>query len=532
MIRSYEHVVYIFLIVSLFFSACGTSDFYADESSYQTYETHCPIVSEDHTLNDQIISTERYSEVIQTNLTLSDALARAYLRRENITQPSESAIAEIIRNRRPVDIDWLSFTEGINPPGRVSSAELAYDAEVFFDLLRYLYGPYNYFGGDTVFDPILENIHEILNAQEYWTASAFSHILHSNLSNIIFDNHFNIDGAPFAIRASFFVGDMIFDKSENGFRTRDTNRYVAEVIGHDVHDVFRLAMDNDGEFFFAPIVTSFDTSNIEYSLSILLDDGDKKVLNLHRQNTTYMEYEEPSLKYEGDIPIVTLRRMGHLNTSPVCGGLILDEESIHFLSLADYLQDEDIIIVDIRSNFGGYGLLPHIWLFLITGEIVPNNFVSISPSIPDRDILIPAEPCYCQDNRPVYFEYLSIYIRDEKEQFLGEHHIISALPDSIVPNEKLIIMLVDGYTFSAGETFADLMLNMENTLIIGQNTFGGLISSSQRFYLPYSNIPVNMGPFHNVFDEGGFMEGVGIAPDIWVNGDALEAALSMLGKWK
>ena len=67
-----KHIVYIFLLGSLFFSACSTGG---------------------------------SDEPIQADLTLSDALARAYLRRENITQPSESAIAEIIKNRRPVDID-------------------------------------------------------------------------------------------------------------------------------------------------------------------------------------------------------------------------------------------------------------------------------------------------------------------------------------------------------------------------------------------------------------------------------------------
>jgi C-terminal processing protease CtpA/Prc len=82
---------------------------------------------------------------------------------------------------------------------------------------------------------------------------------------------------------------------------------------------------------------------------------------------------------------------------------------------------------------------------------------------------------------------------------------------------------------SAAEIFADKMLNLENTLIIGQNTAGFLIAPGNvPYYLPNSGIPFVAGIEHFMHPAGNFYEGIGIAPDVWVIGDALTAALAMV----
>ncbi|MCL2406098.1 MAG: hypothetical protein FWC92_11225, partial [Defluviitaleaceae bacterium] len=46
--------------------------------------------------------------------------------------------------------------------------------------------------------------------------------------------------------------------------------------------------------------------------------------------------------------------------------------------------------------------------------------------------------------------------------------------------------------------------------------------------LPQSRIPLQFGSGMALFPEGHFQESVGFAPDIWVSGDALTAALGLI----
>ena len=102
-------------------------------------------------------------------------------------------------------------------------------------------------------------------------------------------------------------------------------------------------------------------------------------------------------------------------------------------------------------------------------------------------------------------------------------------PGRVIPNSRLIILLVDRYSMSAAEMFAQQILNIENTLIIGQNTNGNLVASTGRtLYLPNSGIPFAAGPDLFFSTDSMWPEGVGITPDIWVIGDALAATLAML----
>jgi len=70
---------------------------------------------------------------------------------------------------------------------------------------------------------------------------------------------------------------------------------------------------------------------------------------------------------------------------------------------------------------------------------------------------------------------------------------------------------------------------MENTLVIGQNTQGALLTSgSLELFLPNSGISLRMGSAMFFQEEGTWQEGIGFAPDVWVVGDALTAALAIL----
>ena len=111
---------------------------------------------------------------------------------------------------------------------------------------------------------------------------------------------------------------------------------------------------------------------------------------------------------------------------------------------------------------------------------------------------------------------------------LGDYHFVwNHTPDRLVPSDQVIILLTDRYTASAGEGFVDFALNLENTLVIGQNTAGVAHKiGGPIFFLPHSGVPVQFGAGIMFYPEGLFAEGVGFTPDIWTSGDALDAALA------
>jgi len=74
-----------------------------------------------------------------------------------------------------------------------------------------------------------------------------------------------------------------------------------------------------------------------------------------------------------------------------------------------------------------------------------------------------------------------------------------------------------------------LAFNIENTLVIGQNTAGMLnTSGGSALFLPRSGQHISFGHFAHVHPPGHLPEGIGLTPDIWVHGDALAATFAML----
>jgi hypothetical protein len=205
-----------------------------------------------------------------------------------------------------------------------------------------------------------------------------------------------------------------------------------------------------------------------------------------------------------------------------------------FLSFAPKLHNEPVIIIDIRGNLGGNVHLGTLWLKLLTGEFIPHNFRHMG--IFDRNELIADDSENAMYHARQFAEYFDIYelyeITFPEAFWLDENHFIfGSFPDRIVPNEQLIIFLTDRNTASAGESFADLAFNMENTLIIGQNTMGSLLTGTSfpsRITLPNCGMPFNLGRGFFVHPENHLTESIGLAPDIWVQGDALSATLAML----
>jgi len=502
-------------------------------------ETYIPvdtdvIAADEHeeTTHEELPLEEPHQEEVDTLQLLLDT---ANTRRLGIGQVEEQTVRELAYSRDFTfyDLTPLMPGEWQSLPPTVTPEEAIEDVEIFFDVLRYVYGAYQYFGGDEVFEPVKEQIiKDILRDSNAIAGTEFVQLLYRHLSPIIIDHHLSIRHgssafASFGPSYSFLVSsDAFFDKSDFSFRNRENGLYITEIIGYDLVDIMRLQLDESVRHFYAPVVMRDGLSAASLMLTIVYEDGTNGELELRVPSSHRNSIAPPTvLTYIDDIPVVPLKMMLGL------GDTAQGQYSKKFLDYARLLQDEPVVILDLRTNEGGSPILPIIWMHLLSGEVVRENAILLTNW--GSGFEYPWRPW---GDTPETNKYYIPVEYGEEFSFLFHRTIVNGFPIEnfngrrIVEREQILIVLVDRSTASAGELFTDIAFNMKNTLVIGQNTFGTLTCNLSYPYLrmPNSGIILGLGRGLMLHPEGHFAEGVGYRPDVWVTGDALAAAIAML----
>jgi len=480
-------------------------------------------------------TTSEPSEALQQSMTLQDLLDMAYERRLGIYPPDTERLTQLTYGRPPNTIDVaMSFYQQPRTTRRLSADDVIRDIQLFFDILREVYGAYTYFGGDEVFLPIFDTILEELATRDYWYPDTFLPVVYNGLAPYITDNHLRI-GHHFHREYSFvssysvFASPSLFDRTDNGFRDKSNGLYVREIVGHDIDDVLRLTINQYGEFLYTPVIVDHNNHEECNCLVIVYENGEIATLQFNAaSNESRPAHREPSLEIIDGFPVVTINQMYFEHFTPES-----IERANTFMSFVDKLQDEPALIIDLRGNGGGNGHLAPRWLYNLVGEFVLSNSVGLVAESYDFysawRVPNPENPFY-QPACEVTMQRVSLPF--------GDNHVLRVHrePDIVrqmVSNDQLIIFLTSRHTASAAEDFIDMAFNMENTLVIGQNTTGALLTNLCFPWrvLPYTGTTFSLGSIVTIHaDAHNFREGVGFAPDIWVphNEDALLAALALL----
>ena len=98
-------------------------------------------------------------------------------------------------------------------------------------------------------------------------------------------------------------------------------------------------------------------------------------------------------------------------------------------------------------------------------------------------------------------------------------------------NDNLLIILTGKYTASGSEWLIDAAHNLENVLLIGENTNGTMVGSIAYLALPNSRMVVGAGPVEACIPDTNdyFEECRGFYPDLWVPAaEAEELAVKLL----
>ncbi len=389
-------------------------------------------------------------------------------------------------------------TAEYDPEKILTQQQVIEDVTYLFDAFHDCYGPYEYFGGAEVFDKAEEAIKAELQTKETLTAADLEQILLENLA-FIKDGHFNINNkSPYMIKIPFFFREVAFVKTEEGYQATD-GRKVESVEGYDnLDELMKRSISQEGKLVYYPVLLKDNDPSIRLDLP----QSCKETLIVHCANKTTQElkaepfqiYSETFLKTPEEYQVVTSRQNGEIPVFQFNEFDLDYEEEIS--EGAKVLKEAPIAILDLRSNRGGSALIAEDWISKYANTLVLMN-------------------------RKIVDTKTGEFLRNEEDKW--------------IENPNILIILSGKYSASASEMLIDCAYNLENVLIIGENTMGALLGGQGSTCLPSSAVKVGVGNgLMSLQTEGDYFEELrGFYPDIWVPaGEAEELAVKLIENLK
>lgn len=383
----------------------------------------------------------------------------------------------------------------------LTQAQAIYDVSYLCSFLSDNYSLYDYFGGDDAFVAARDAMIEEILTQEQWTPKELRTVILKNLS-FVQDHHFSVGATPVLAKFPIFYRNVEFMKTEDGFATTD-GKLVESVEGQDLEQLFKRSLSVDGDIVYYPILFS-EHSYIDGSeqlpgdLKVRYIDGTEELLPMELYDDSFQNDENKNKVVIEEVEgIKKLTFKNFMNTTLVSAG--------------EDLQGEAVAFIDIRDNGGGHA--DYGWRFWesYTGTKTSGNHLIY---------MIPKNSEYL-DNR------YNVGVDSTEGRA-----IMNTDPDCFVENDTLTVLLTGKFAYSAAEDFTDTAHNVENVLIVGENTAGCLISGSiYQKTLRYSNLYFSYGETATIWPENHFAEGYGLEPDLWCPAAyAEEAAINFLKK--
>lgn len=418
----------------------------------------------------------------------------------------------------------------------ISPSEAIEDVEYMFNVLKYTYPGYEYFGGDKTFlsakDKTLNNLSSF---NEEITVDTLFNTITSNM-DFIQDGHFYIytDNNSYCPNKEYYYlnnEDIQINKDGNRFYTINGNeKYYIDSIDGDknIDDYIKPTLSQDGSIVYNLGITCPD----KYKSVDVIFKSSKKTIT---KNISLL-YKFPKQmenvgygKYQVDgISIVKNRRM-----LPISYDDKTHDELDDFVESAKELKNEEIFILDIRNNLGGSSIYPMDWYENFTDkEPSSENFFAKLNTRTIYNLFLNIENKGDIPNHELSDEVKSKLSGKEKKLVNGAWYT-GYCTENRFDNEPLVIVLINNNVASAGEEFVSYLRTLNNVLFIGTNSSGTvLIGSNTSWFLPNSNIAINSGTNINLPPTMENIDGKGFYPDLWVNSeDIVNRVINFINKY-
>ena len=443
----------------------------------------------------------------------------------------DEEIAEILRRHfvsLPEGSRYRAARPGVDLFVTRAREDLAEEVLFLFDLLRYGYGAYEYFGGDDVFLPRRDAALERLGAlaERVSVGRYLREILEPAFRGAIEDNHFQIHDITFGAPPSraWMSGAYTLYRAEEGALEVAIGDERYRLLGAELRDGTPVegvlpTLTRDGELAWAFGHFSGRPQGAEArSLTAFLQN----VRTGEMMNYYVVLREAGGLRRSRE----SLERVWDLREER--GVALLDsawfplgEDFDAFIETGSALRERPAAIIDLRGNSGGNGRISELWMIEYAGrEGWDRMFAEYSMASRavgelfrhwdmDIDRYRPLAP-------PGLWPYYSATID---------------LPAD-ASGEGLLLVLMDSVAGSAGDLFAGFLRQLENAIVVGTNTAGTLVSNGiGRATLPHSGLDIIFGTGLMLRPDLSQFEGVGFLPGLWVpSEEALERALAFLAR--
>lgn len=417
------------------------------------------------------------------------------------------------------------FKQNYNPKKAITYEEAMEDVDQFCDLWKRAGRDYERIGGDQAFKDFRERV-----AKELKEISAERPLLAEDLELAMADNVFFIDNNHFWLGGSYnsaYVNQIRFDKTY-GYDTNKDPRwanYAQHFLGNNltfqkIKDDY-LCYENDLK------VDLKELEKQEIDLVPSWNANFELIYRLHCYHQT-AEGRPEAIQFEGGkqepVEWVLSEMVPWYYDSPFEPMKLHDINGVAYINLygdvfsddswegnQDYidiglgLKDYDCAIIDLRDNNGGF---PRAIQTLIA-HYVGVSVQSVQPSCHSVYATTPKE-----------LKFLKKTARQSKNAFYGDNYVINLGNKKVHKVPGLIIVLTNRNTASQGENSVDLLRHLSNVVVVGDATFGTLVSSSGDFYnLKHSQVPFSIPIMIFLWHPDVFQENIGMQPDIWLMSD-------------
>jgi hypothetical protein len=412
-------------------------------------------------------------------------------------------------------------------PPFVSAEEAAEDVERLFYLLENGYSGYGYFSDVESFDEAEAAILGGLRHQPVWNRVEFSRLIQEHLG-FLRDRHLKIGGLDYGGHQDFWY-DTGFELREEGgeylFTSEGTEYAVESINGESPECYLYPSLNADGDAMLRMGVLSLSSPQ---PLELKARSGQETRqwrVKLSRSEPRYSAYYEE--KNVGGVPVVRIRTFGDHPKEYIDG----------FLASASRFKEASCLIIDIRGNSGGNEAWPKTWITLLTGR-TPNR-VQVFTELISETAMIGRANSYAlalhrvlelsQQGYTAKVEEFRGYAESFEEEGLDPYWWPYEVPGpQNIQSETKLIVLMDANVYSSGEGFISYLHQVENVVIVGENSGGALTYGQMSHHrLPNSQILVALPTSLNVFVDLEYREEKGFPPDLWVPAeDALNHAVA------
>lgn len=469
---------------------------------------------------------------IELALVESDAVPGGWANRSLSRVPPEEvedAVSRIqyIPDEEELPYEALETEPDPRMPPFISTEKAAEDVERLFYLLENGYSGYGYFRDVGSFDEARAGILRELRRQPIWNSEELSSLIQEHLS-FLRDRHLKIGGKKYSSHLDYWY-DTGFELREEGgeylFTSEGTEYTVDSINGESPDGYMFPSLNADGSAVFRMGVLSYSSPK---PLELRARSGQEARqwrVKLSRSQPRYSGiYEEKTV---GGVPVVRIRSFGDHPREYIDS----------FLDSASRYRGEPCLIVDIRGNGGGNEAWPRQWITRFTGR-QPNR-VQVFTELISETAMIGRSNSYAmalhnvpelsQQGYPAKVEEFRGYAESLDEGEFTPYWWPYVIPEpQEIHSPTTLIVLVDANVYSSGEGFISYLHQVENVVLVGENSGGALTYGQMSHHrLPNSKMLVALPTSLNVFVDLEYREEKGFFPDLWVPaGEALNYAVA------